>query len=381
MATEFEINRDREQAKLDALLTRKNRIDDRYYNGIFDRYVYPVVTREMVPLFWKYDMNPETNPHFMERLGVNCTFNSGAIKLNGKYYLVVRVEGADRKSFFAVAESDTGIDGFRFWDYPIQLEDTCPDETNVYDMRLTQHEDGWIYGVFCSESKDKTNPDLSAAVAAAGIVRTKDLKTWERLPNLVTLHSPQQRNVVLHPEFVNGKYAFYTRPMDSFIDTGSGGGIGFGLCDDITHAVIDEEKILSRRKYHQITEAKNGECTVPIKTEKGQSRPDFSSDRAALSAWAMYRMSSSPTERLWMMTERSSFTMHRAIRACMSQPRPLKNSRITSLIPRRTRAAAFSAYSKDVLLLRRISNTWKSISDPVKCSEMKAPWRSQFSRD
>lgn len=269
MATEFEINRDREQAKLDALLTRKNRIDDRYYNGIFDRYVYPVVTREMVPLFWKYDMNPETNPHFMERLGVNCTFNSGAIKLNGKYYLVVRVEGADRKSFFAVAESDTGIDGFRFWDYPIQLEDTCPDETNVYDMRLTQHEDGWIYGVFCSESKDKTNPDLSAAVAAAGIVRTKDLKTWERLPNLVTLHSPQQRNVVLHPEFVNSKYAFYTRPMDSFIDTGSGGGIGFGLCDDITHAVIDEEKILSRRKYHQITEAKNGECTVPIKTEKG----------------------------------------------------------------------------------------------------------------
>ena len=205
----------------------------------------------------------------MERIGVNAVLNSGAIELNGKYYLVARVEGADRKSFFAVAESDTGIDGFRFWDYPILLDDVCPDETNVYDMRLTQHEDGWIYGVFCSESKDTSVPDLSAAVAAAGIVRTKDLKTWERLPNLVTKRSPQQRNVVLHPEFVDGKYAFYTRPMDSFIDTGSGGGIGFGLADDITHAVVDEEKILSRRKYHQITEAKNGECTVPIKTDKG----------------------------------------------------------------------------------------------------------------
>lgn len=267
--TEFEENLSREQAKLDYLLTRKNHIDDRFYNGVLDRWVNPVVTREMVPLFWKYDMNPETNPHFMERLGINATLNSGAISLNGKYYLVVRVEGADRKSFFAVAESNNGVDGFHFWDYPILLEDTCPEETNVYDMRLTKHEDGWIYGVFCSESKDRENPDLSAAVAAAGIVRTKDLKTWERLPNLVTLHSPQQRNVVLHPEFVNGKYAFYTRPMDSFIDTGSGGGIGFGLCDDITHAVIDEEKILSRRKYHQITESKNGECTVPIKSSKG----------------------------------------------------------------------------------------------------------------
>lgn len=267
--TEFEQNLAREQAKLDSLLTRKNRIDDSFYNGILDRWVYPVVTREMVPLFWKYDMNPRTNPHFMERLGINATLNSGAIRLNGKYYLMVRVEGADRKSFFAVAESETGVDGFHFWDYPILFEDTCPEETNVYDMRLTQHEDGWIYGVFCSESKDRTDPDLSAATAAAGIVRTKDLKTWERLPNLVTLHSPQQRNVVLHPEFVNGKYAFYTRPMDSFIDTGSGGGIGFGLCDDITHAVIDEEKILSRRRYHQITEAKNGECTVPIKSSRG----------------------------------------------------------------------------------------------------------------
>ena len=252
----------------ESLIARKNEKSD-FYNGIFDRYKYPVLTREHIPPFWKYDLNPETNPYFMERLGVNAVFNAGAIELNGKYYVVARVEGADRKSFFAVAESDNGIDGFRFWDYPILLEDICPDETNVYDMRLTKHEDGYIYGVFCSESKDTTSNDLSAAVAAAGIVRTKDLKNWERLENLKTLHSPQQRNVVLHPEFVNGQYAFYTRPMDDFIDTGSGGGIGFGLCEDITHAVIDEEKITSMRKYHTITEAKNGAGAVPIKTDKG----------------------------------------------------------------------------------------------------------------
>ena len=205
----------------------------------------------------------------MERLGINAVMNSGAIELNGKYYLVARIEGNDRKSFFGVAESDKGIDSFRFWDYPILLPDTCPEETNVYDMRLTKHEDGYIYGVFCSESKDTSVSDLSAAVAAAGIVRTRDLKTWERLPNLVTRRSPQQRNVVLHPEFVDGKYAFYTRPMDDFIETGSGGGIGFGLCEDITHAVIDEEKMTSLRKYHTITEAKNGAGATPIKTEKG----------------------------------------------------------------------------------------------------------------
>lgn len=250
------------------LITKKNEKAD-FYNGIYDRYVNPVLTRDHVPPFWKYDLNPETNPYFMERLGVNAVFNAGALYLNGKYYVVARVEGADRKSFFAVAESDNGIDGFRFWDYPILLDDVCPEETNVYDMRLTQHEDGWIYGVFCSESKDTTVNDLSAAVAAAGIVRTKDLKNWERLDNLKTLNSPQQRNVVLHPEFVNGKYAFYTRPMDDFIDTGSGGGIGFGLCDDIEHAVIDEEIITSKRKYHTITEAKNGAGAVPIKTDKG----------------------------------------------------------------------------------------------------------------
>ena len=205
----------------------------------------------------------------MERLGINAVMNSGAIELSGKYYLVARIEGNDRKSFFGVAESDNGVDGFRFWDYPILLDDTCPEETNVYDMRLTKHEDGYIYGVFCSESKDTSVNDLSAAVAAAGIVRTKDLKHWERLENLKTLRSPQQRNVVLHPEFVDGKYAFYTRPMDDFIETGSGGGIGFGLCDDITHAVIDEERMTSLRKYHTITEAKNGAGATPIKTDRG----------------------------------------------------------------------------------------------------------------
>lgn len=257
-----------EKEKQEKLLARKNEKSD-FYNGVFDRYKYPVLTREHIPLTWRYDLNPDTNPHFMERLGINAVMNSGAIELNGKYYLVARIEGNDRKSFFGVAESDNGIDGFRFWDYPILLPDTCPEETNVYDMRLTKHEDGYIYGVFCSESKDTSVSDLSAAVAAAGIVRTKDLKTWERLPNLVTLRSPQQRNVVLHPEFVDGKYAFYTRPMDDFIETGSGGGIGFGLCEDITHAVIDEEKMTSLRKYHTITEAKNGAGAMPIKTEKG----------------------------------------------------------------------------------------------------------------
>jgi len=255
--------------KQEKFLSKKNKINKDFYNGIYDRYVNPILTRDSVPLTWKYDICKETNPFFMERLGINCVFNSGAIYLNGKYCLVCRVEGNDRKSFFAVAESPNGIDNFRFRDYPIQLPDTCPEETNVYDMRLTQHEDGWIYGVFCSEAKDTTNPDLGAAVAAAGIVRTKDLEIWERLPNLVTKNSPQQRNVCLHPEFVDGKYAFYTRPMDDFINTGSGGGIGFGLCDDITNPVIDEEKIISKRVYHTITEAKNGAGATPIKTEKG----------------------------------------------------------------------------------------------------------------
>ena len=251
------------------LLSRPNPVDEHFYNGLYSRYRNPVLTREHIPPFWMYDANPKTNPFMMQRLGVNATLNSGAIKLGDKYCLVVRVEGMDRKSFFAVAESSRPTEGFRFRDRPILLPDTEKEETNVYDMRLTQHEDGWIYGVFCSESKDPANQDLSAAVAAAGIVRTKDLENWERLPNLRTLRSPQQRNVVLHPEFVDGKYAFYTRPMDDFIETGSGGGFGFGLCEDITRPVIDEEKIISRRRYHTITESKNGAGAVPIRTDKG----------------------------------------------------------------------------------------------------------------
>lgn len=259
---------DVEKEKQERLLCRKNE-KTQLYNGIYERYRYPVLTREHIPLTWRYDLNAESNPYFMERLGVNAVMNAGAIELDGKFYLIARIEGNDRKSFFGVAESESGIDGFRFRDYPVVLEDVCPEETNVYDMRLTKHEDGYIYGVFCSESKDQSDPDLSAAVAAAGIVRTKDLKVWERLDNLKTLRSAQQRNVALHPEFVDGKYAFYTRPMDGFIDTGSGGGIGFGLCGDITHAVIDEERMTSLRRYHTITEAKNGAGAPPVKTDRG----------------------------------------------------------------------------------------------------------------
>ncbi len=257
-----------EMQKYKKMISMPNRKAD-IYNGVFERWENPVLTRRHIPLTWKYDLDIKTNPYFMERLGVNAVMNSGAIALNNKFYLVCRIEGNDRKSFFGIAESHNGVDHFEFWDYPILLEDTCPNETNVYDMRLTKHEDGYIYGVFCSESKDTSVSDLSAAVAAAGIVRTKDLKKWERLPNLKTMHSPQQRNVVLHPEFVNGKYAFYTRPMDDFIDTGSGGGIGFGLCENIENPVIEDEIITSKRKYHTITEAKNGAGAVPIKTDRG----------------------------------------------------------------------------------------------------------------
>lgn len=266
--SDYEQNKKRVIEKYEAVISKKNQINTDFYNGIYDRYVNPVLTRDHIPYFWKYDMSEETNPYFMERLGVNAVFNAGALYKDGKYYLVARVEGNDRKSFFAVAESDNGVDGFKFWDYPILLPDTEKEETNVYDMRLTAHEDGYIYGVFCSESKDISNSSLSAANAAAGIVRTKDLKTWERLPNLKT-NSPQQRNVVLHPEFIDGKYAFFTRPQDDFINTGSGGGIGFALCDDIEHPQIGEETIVSKRKYHTITEEKNGSGAVPIKTEKG----------------------------------------------------------------------------------------------------------------
>ena len=256
------------KAKHEELLSRKN-IKSESGNGIYDRYEYPVLTAAHAPLHWRYDFNPETNPFLMERIGVNATLNSGAIKWNGKYLLVVRVEGNDRKSFFAIAESPNGIDNFRFWDEPVTIPETEDPDTNVYDMRLTAHEDGWIYGVFCSERKDPNAPagDLSAAVAAAGIVRTKDLLNWERLPDLKT--RSQQRNVVLHNEFVNGKYALYTRPQDGFIDTGSGGGIGWALVDDITNAEVKDEKIINHRYYHTIKEVKNGEGPHPIKTEKG----------------------------------------------------------------------------------------------------------------
>ena len=249
------------------LLSRPN-IRKEWGNGIYSKFEYPILTAEHIPLEWKYDFCEEDNPYLMQRIIMNATLNAGAIKLNGKYVLVVRVEGADRKSFFAVAESPNGIDNFRFWEEPVTMpEDTVP-ATNIYDMRLTQHEDGWIYGVFCAERHDDNNPaDLSAATATAAIARTKDLKTWYRLPDLKT--KSQQRNVVLHPEFVDGKYAFYTRPQDGFIDTGSGGGIGWALVDDIEHAEVREEKIINPRHYHTIMEVKNGEGPHPIKTRHG----------------------------------------------------------------------------------------------------------------
>ncbi|MFW6227031.1 MAG: glycosidase [Bacteroidota bacterium] len=252
------------------LITRTNKKVKKDYNGIFYRYKYPIITAAHTPLHWRYDFNPKTNPYMMERNGINAAFNAGAIMLNKKFYMVVRVEGWDRKSFFAVAESKNGIDNWRFWDYPVTMPLTDDPETNVYDMRLTQHEDGWIYGIFCAERKDPNAPagDLSSAVATAGIARTKDLKNWERLPDLKT--KTQQRNVVLHPEFVNGKYALYTRPQEGFIDTGLGGGIGWALVDTLVGAEIkDDEKIIDERIYHTIKEVKNGQGPAPIKTSKG----------------------------------------------------------------------------------------------------------------
>ena len=256
-------------ANYERLITRPNERDEQGYNGIFYRYKNPILTAAHTPIFWRYDLDPKTNPFLMERIGVNATFNAGAMKWNGKYLLVVRVEGNDRKSFFAIAESPNGVDNFRFWDYPITLPDVNDPETNVYDMRLTAHEDGWIYGIFCAERKDPNalHGDLSSATASAGIVRTKDLIKWERLPDLKS--KSQQRNVVLHPEFVNGKYALYTRPQDGFIDAGSGGGIGWALIDDMTCAEVKEEKIINFRHYHTIKETKNGEGPHPIKTPKG----------------------------------------------------------------------------------------------------------------
>ena len=255
------------KAQHEALITRKNEPIEG--NGVYWRYANPILTADHAPLFWRYDLNEETNPYLMERFGIHATFNAGAIKWNGKYVLVVRVEGTDRKSFFAVAESPNGVDNFRFWDRPITMPEYGEPATNVYDMRLTAHEDGWIYGIFCVERKDPAAApgDLSSAVAAAGVARTKDLVNWERLPDMES--SSQQRNVVLHPEFVDGKYALYTRPQDGFIDAGNGGGIGWALVDSMEHVVITEEKIINHRYYHTIKESKNGEGPHPIKTSQG----------------------------------------------------------------------------------------------------------------
>ncbi len=267
MTKEYQERVDALRARHEALLTRKN-IPEEWGNGIYTRYQYPIVTAEHTPLEWRYDFSEQDNPYLMQRIMMNAAFNSGAIKMDGKYLLVVRVEGADRKSFFAVAESPNGIDHFRFWPEPITMPESDEPATNIYDMRLTRHEDGWIYGLFCVERHDDAHSgDLSAATAACGIARTRDLKTWERLPDLKA--QCQQRNVVLHPEFVDGKYALYTRPQDGFIDAGSGGGIGWALIDDITHAEVREEQIINARHYHTIMEVKNGEGPHPIKTPQG----------------------------------------------------------------------------------------------------------------
>jgi 4-O-beta-D-mannosyl-D-glucose phosphorylase len=252
----------------EVLLSQKNK-KTKTTNGIYQRYENPVLTAAHTPLIWRYDFDEKDNPHLLERIGMNAAFNSGALFWKGKYLLMVRVEGVDRKSFFAVAESPNGIDNFRFWDYPVLLPDVDNPETNVYDMRLTPHADGWIYGLFCAERKDPAAPpgDLSSATASCGIVRTRDLKNWERLPDLIS--RSQQRNVVLHPEFVNGKYALYTRSQDGFIDAGSGGGIGWALIDDMTKAEVKGETIINFRQYHTIKEVKNGEGPAPIKTDKG----------------------------------------------------------------------------------------------------------------
>jgi 4-O-beta-D-mannosyl-D-glucose phosphorylase len=252
------------------LLTRKNKPVKKNYNGIYHRYKRAILTGEHTPLEWRYDMDYETNPLLMQRIGINAAFNSGAIYLEGRYLLAVRVEGWDRKSFFAIAESPNGIDNWRFWERPVTMPETDEPDTNVYDMRLVQHEDGWIYGIFCAERKDQSAPkgDTSMATASGGIARTKDLLNWERLPDFISHHG-QQRNLVLHPEFVNGKYAFYTRPQDGFIAVGGGGGIGWALVDDITKAEAPHEKIIDEKVYHTVKELKNGQGPAPLKTEKG----------------------------------------------------------------------------------------------------------------
>ena len=250
----------------EALLARRNTIDPDWNNGLFERYRHPVLTWAHTPLFWRYDLDPHTNPYLLERLGINAVFNPGVLSLDQTIYLMCRVEGYDRKSFFAVAESTTGLDGFRFWPRPVQIPEHDEPDTNIYDMRLVRHEDGWIYGLFCTERKDPQAGDISSAIAQCGIARTHDLETWHRLPDLKT-PSPQQRNVVLHPAFVEGRYAFFTRPQDGFLT--AKGGIGWGLCDDITHPSISREQIIDPRVYHTIKESKNGAGPTPIKTPVG----------------------------------------------------------------------------------------------------------------
>ena len=257
------------QEEHEKLLSKKNRAI-KNFNGIYHRYKRPILTSNHTPLHWRYDLNYENNPYLMQRIGINATFNSGAIYLEGSYFLAVRVEGWDRKSFFAIAQSPNGIDNWQFWDRPITMPESTITETNIYDMRLVKHQDGWIYGIFCSERKDRkaSAGDTSAATADGGIARTKDLINWERLPDFIS-HSGQQRNLVLHPEFVNGKYAFYTRPQDGFIDVGGGGGIGWGLVDDITKAEAFKEDIIDGKVYHTIKELKNGQGPAPLKTARG----------------------------------------------------------------------------------------------------------------
>ncbi len=261
---------DKEKQRYIKLINKKNKPISKT-NGIYRRYKNPVLTKDHTPIHWRYDLNPKTNPFGLERIGINATFNAGAIKWNNKYLLCVRVEGNDRKSFFAIAESPNGIDNFEFWDTPCVIPEIegNPD-TNVYDMRLTLHEDGWVYGVFCTERKDPNAlaGDTSSAIANAGIVRTKDFTNWERLPDLIS-NTGQQRNVVLHPEFINGKYGFYTRPQDGFIDIGNGGGIGFGYVKDMSNPIVTDEKIFSNKVYHTVYELKNGQGPAPIKTSKG----------------------------------------------------------------------------------------------------------------
>lgn len=290
-------------AEHEALLTRKN-VPAPSGNGVYRRWQHPILTAAHAPVSWRYDLNPSTNPYLMERQGVNATFNAGALFWQGRYILAVRVEGDDRKSFFAIAESPNGVDNFRFWDYPITLPQTDRPDTNVYDMRLTQHEDGYIYGLFCTERKDLSQPDdLSAAEAQCGIARTKDLMNWERLPDLIT-YSGQQRNVVLHPEFVEGKYALYTRPQDGFISVGKGGGIGWGLAESMDGAEIKEEVIVDGKEYHTIKEVKNGQGPAPIKTDHGWLHLAHGVRNTAAGLRYVLYMFMTELERPWVVSHR-----------------------------------------------------------------------------